>query len=244
MSAAIAHSALYAGRIAHRRHLPVEHAFSYRMAMLYLDLDELEQVFALHPLWSSRRAAPGRFRRGDQLGDPAVPLHDAVRDEVERQGHRRPAGPIRLLTMPRTYGRVFNPVSFFYCFAADGTEVEAVLADVSNTPWGERHAYVMEPTGGGSDKQFHVSPFMGMDHRYSWRLTEPGESLAVGIASDRNGERVFDARLTLRRRPLDRAALTSLLLRPPAAQVTLSRIYAQALRLKLKGAPYHPHPDR
>ena len=244
MSTAIEHSALYRGRIAHRRHVPVEHAFSYPIAMLYLDLGELDAVFAQHPLWSASHAAPGRFRRGDQLGDPAVPLADGVRDAVAGQGYRRPEGPVRLLTMPRTYGRIFNPVSFYYCFDDAGDTVESVLADVSNTPWGERHVYVMEPSGGGSDKQFHVSPFMGMDHRYSWRLTAPGDTLAVGIASDREAERVFDARLTLSRRPLDRRALTSLLLRPPAAQVTLSRIYAQALRLKLKGAPYHPHPDR
>ncbi len=167
-----------------------------------------------------------------------------MRDEVARQSGTRPGGPIRLLTTPRTYGHAFNPVSFYYCFDPSGDEVEAVLAEVTNTPWGERHSYVMEPGGGGSDKLFHVSPFMGMDHRYRWQLTEPGEALAIAIRSDRAGERVFDATLRLQRAPLDRAALTRVLVRHPAAGlVTLARIYGQALRLKRKGAPYFPHPD-
>ena len=245
MSAAAPHSFLYEGSVTHRRRTPVDHAFSYPVCMLYLDLDELPRALAQHPLWSWTRPAPGRLRRADLIGDPAVPVADAVRDEVERQTGERPVGPIRLLTTPRTYGHAFNPVSFYYCFAADGEDVEAVLAEVTNTPWGERHAYVMDPTGGGADKAFHVSPFMGMDHRYAWRLTEPDATLRIAISSDRAGERVFDAALTLERRPLDEAALTRVLARHPLATLrTLVRIYGQALRLKLKGAPYFPHPDR
>ena len=244
MSTVAQDSFVYEGSVTHRRRTPVDHAFSYPVCMLYLDLDELPGALAQHPLWSWRRPAPGRIRRADLFGDPAVPVSDAVRDEVERQTGERPAGPIRLLTTPRTYGHAFNPVSFYYCFGADGEHVEAVLAEVTNTPWGERHAYVMDPTGGGSEKLFHVSPFMGMDHRYTWRLTPPGEAIAITIASDREGARVFDAGLRLARTPLDRAALTRVLVRHPAAGlVTLARIYAQALRLKLKGAPYFPHPD-
>jgi DUF1365 family protein len=237
------HSCLYEGRVAHRRRAPVEHSFGYPVAMLYLDLDELPRALARHPLWSATRPAPGRIRRRDLLGDPAVPLGEAVRNEVARQAGARPPGPIRLLTTPRTFGHAFNPVSFYYCFAADGVAVEAVVAEVTNTPWGERHAYVMDPSGGGSEKVFHVSPFMGMDHRYRWELTTPAQALAISIASDRNGERVFHAALRLERAPLDRRALTRVLVRHPAAGlVTLARIYAQALQLKLKGAPYFPHP--
>ena len=151
---------------------------------------------------------------------------------------------MRLLTTPRTFGHTFNPVSFYYCFGPDGDEVVAVLADVTNTPWGERHAYVLEPTGGASEKRFHVSPFMGMDQRYNWRLSEPGAQLAVSIASEQRGERVFDAALTLERAALDRAALTRLLVRHPAAgALTLARIYGQAILLKRKGAPRYPHPE-
>lgn len=246
-------SAIYEGRVSHRRLEPVEHAFGYRICMLYLDLDELPGVLEQHPLWSARHAAPGRFRRADHLGDPATPLADAVRAEAERLTGRRPTGAVRLLSVPRTFGHAFNPVSFFYCFDAPGQggpaggagRVAAVLAEVTNTPWGERHVYAMDPDGGGSDKAFHVSPFMGMDHAYAWRLTEPGPTLGVTIASERAGRRVFDADLALERRPLDRAGLTRVLARYPLATLrTLARIYGQALRLKLKGAPYFPHPGR
>ena len=241
-------SAVYEGTVRHRRFDPISHAFSYRVGMLYLDLDELPKALDAGPLWSARRAAPGRFRRDDYLGDPAVPLRDAVRELVGERLGFVPAGPIRLLTTPRTFGRSFNPVSFYYCFGAGG-EVEAVVAEVTNTPWGERHAYVMDARGGGRvlrqdfDKAFHVSPFMGMDHEYGWALTTPGETLSVQIDSRRDGGRAFDATLSLRRRPLTARNLNLLLARFPfAALRVLALIYGQALRLKLKGARYHPNP--
>lgn len=237
-------SAIYHGTVQHRRHTPVEHAFSYPIGMLYLDLDELPAALDAHPLWSARRPAPGRFRRADHLGDPATPLADAVRDEVQRQTGERPEGPVRLLTSPRTFGRCFNPVSFHYCHAADGT-LSHVLAHVTNTPWGESHAYVMPADGTMTEatvpKVFHVSPFLGMEGDYAWRVSAPGERLLVHIALGRS----FDATLTLERRPLDRAGLTALLARYPLATLrTVALIYANATRLKLKGAPYHRHPGR
>jgi len=129
--------------------------------------------------------------------------------------------------------------------------VRAVVAEVTNTPWGERHSYVLRRDGDGRvledrvDKAFHVSPFMGMDHHYEWRVVEPGEELLVHIDSLREGRRAFDATLTLRRRELSRRMLSRMLWRYPAATLVAgARIYAHALRLKLKGAPYFPHPGR
>jgi DUF1365 family protein len=242
-------SAIYEGTVRHRRFAPISHAFSYRVGMLYLDLDELPAALDAGPLWSARRAAPGRFRREDYLGDPATPLSDAVRALVQERLGIGTTGAVRLLTSPRTFGRSFNPVSFYYCFdPAD--ELEAIVAEVTNTPWGERHSYVMDARGGGKvlredfDKAFHVSPFMGMDHRYRWALTVPGETLSIQIDSDRDGGRAFDATLGLRRRPLTRRNLNRLLARFPfAALRVLVLIYGQALRLKLKGASYFPNPS-
>lgn len=242
-------SALYEGWVRHRRRAPVDHAFRYRAFMLLLDLDELPGVLDSHPLWSARRPAPARFAREDYLGDPAVPLADAARDAVEEHTGRRPDGPVRLLTQVRYLGRVFNPVSFYFCFAGD--QVDAVVAEVTNTPWGERHAYVLERGEDEGrvlrehmDKAFHVSPFLGMDQGYDWRVTEPHEELVVHIENREHGRPVFDATLSLHRRgPLDRAALSRVLLRyPPMSLAVPARIYLHALRLKLKGAPYHPHP--
>ena len=244
-------SAVYDGWVRHRRHAPVEHGFSYRHSMLLLDLDELPGVLDCHPLYSARRRAPARFRRDDHLGDPARPLSDCVRELVEERTGARPQGPIRLLTTLRTLGHNFNPVSFYYCFAPGGEHVEAVVAQVTNTPWGESHCYVLRRDGGAVmhetvDKVFHVSPFIGMDNRYDWRVSEPDGHVLVHIDErDSHGGRVFDATLCLRRRALSRAQLTRLFLRFPATSLrVVFLIYWNALRLKLKGAPYHAHPGR
>lgn len=245
-------SAVYDGWVRHRRFTPVEHEFTYRHAMLLLDLDELPAALEVHPLYSARRRAPARFRREDYMGDPARPLAECVRDLVEERTDARPAGPVRLLTTLRTFGHNFNPVCFYYCFEPDGERVEAVVAQVTNTPWGESHSYVLARDGSAAvmrdtmDKVFHVSPFIGMDNRYDWRVTEPDERLLVHIDErDGDGRGVFDATLSLERRELTRGRLTRLLLRFPATSLrVVALIYWNALKLKLKGAPYHRHPER
>ena len=156
-----------------------------------------------------------------------------------------------MLTNLRYFGHCFNPVSFFYCFDPTGAGVESVLAEVHNTPWGESHAYVIGSGGpkrvvsGRLEKDFHVSPLMGMDHVYEWRTTTPGDDLQVHIASHADHVLTFDATLSLQRRELSPEMARRMLARYPAitAQV-VARIYWQALRLRLKGAPWHPHPER
>ena len=131
------HSAIYHGSLRHRRFAPCEHTFSYPLFMTYLDLAELDTVFRGRWLWSTRRAALARFKRTDHLGDPALPLDQAVRDLAENRSGRRPSGPIRLLTHLRFFGHCFNPVSFYYCFDAAGEHVECVVAEINYTPWGD-----------------------------------------------------------------------------------------------------------
>lgn len=232
-------SCIYEGTIRHRRHEPVRHDLRYPIGLVFVDLDELPEAFDVSRLWSARRPALGWFRQSDYL------TAAAVRELAGTDG------PVRILTHARTFGHCFNPVSFYYCYDRAGEHVRAVVAEVTNTPWGESHTYVLRRDGEGRameqqvDKAFHVSPFMGMDHRYAWRVLEPGDDLIVHIDSLRDGRRAFDATLTLRRRELDAAGLRRLLVRYPAATlVATARIYAHALRLKLKGAPYFPHPGR
>ncbi|HXV40120.1 MAG TPA: DUF1365 domain-containing protein [Steroidobacteraceae bacterium] len=248
------HSALYTGRLSHRRFTPVTHAFDYRVTLAWLDLAELDQVFRGRWLWSARRPALAWFRRTDYLGDPAVPLDVAVRDRVERETGVRPAGPVRLLTQLRTFGFCFNPVSFYYCFDARDRRVEAIVAEITNTPWNERHAYVLRAADGAAPdaplrfrlaKAFHVSPFMPMDLDYDWRFPTPGERLVVRMENRRAGHKLFDASLVLRRREITAGSLAATLARQPLASLTvLGRIYWQALRLWHKRAPFHVHPAR
>jgi len=245
-------SAVYEGRVRHRRFEPVEHEFSYPLFLMYLDLEELPGLLDPFPLWSARRRAPARFRRADFMGDPARPLAECARDVVAAETGARPTGPVRLLAGLRYLGHSFNPVSFYYCFDSAGERVEAVVADVENIPWGERHAYVLARGGREGpvlseemDKALHVSPLMGMDQTYRFRAGEPGERLSVHIESrpsDREG-RCFDATLNLRRHELSQSRLAWMLARYPAMSLqVVAKIYAQSLRLKLKGARYFPHP--
>ena len=137
------HSALYTGRLRHRRFAPRAHQFSYRLFMMYVDLAELDEIFRGRWLWSARRPALAWLRRADYIGDPARSIDTVVRDRIAAQTGTRPAGPIRMLTHLRYFGIGFNPVTFYYCFDAADTRVEAIVAEITNTPWNERHAYVL-----------------------------------------------------------------------------------------------------
>lgn len=252
-------SGLYTGWIRHRRYAPRAHAFTYKLFLAYLDLSEIDQAFAGRWLWSVGRRNVAEFRRSDYLGDPAVPLDVAVRDCVEHHNGIRPTGPIRLLTHLRYFGKCFNPVSFYYCFADDGCTLQTVVAEITNTPWKQRHAYVLPIADAAThgdvhawhfDKRFHVSPFMAMEHAYAWRFSVPGDALRVHMevlppdAAPGIRHKEFDATLVLERAPIDGPRLASALIRFPlmTLQVVLA-IHWQALRLWLRGNPVHDHPD-
>lgn len=246
-------SAVYEGSVLHRRHVPRVHAFRYRIAQLYLDLDELQTVFARRWLWSVNRRNLAQWRREDYLGPPDLPLKDAVRACIAAQGARVPEGPIRMLAHLRYAGFIFNPVTFYYCFEADGTTLGCIVAEITNTPWHERHAYVLSLDQARwqdrtwhwcFDKRFHVSPFMAMARDYDWRFTTPDDDLRVHMKVLREGEQEFDATLTMQRRPLHGASLARVLWRYPAMTFQIvGAIYWQALRLWLKRTPVHDHPS-
>ena len=246
-------SAVYEGRVRHRRFEPVENRFAYSVFMVWLDLDELDTVFAGRWLWSTKRAAPLRFRREDHLGDPRVPLPEAVRDLVQEQTGLRPSGPIRLLTNLRTFGYLMNPVSFFYCYDAD-EQLEAIVAEINNTPWGERHCYALavqdaEQKGRALrfrfGKAFHVSPFMPMEQQYDWRFMPPGDHLLVHMENHEADRRPLDATLTLTRHPITGRRLARTLLRYPfMTGKVVAAIYWQALKLWWKRVPFHSHPAK
>ncbi|MCU0978575.1 MAG: DUF1365 domain-containing protein [Pirellulaceae bacterium] len=246
------HSCIYEGRVGHCRYQPVVHRFRYPLMVLYLDLDELPKLTAQGGLLSTARFSAASFHRSDHLGDGPTSLAESVRDLVAERCGSRPEGPIRLLTQLRYFGYYFSPLNLFYCYGEGGQRVQYVVAEVSNTPWNERHYYVLwqgNRLEGESrqrfrhPKTFHVSPFMGMDSSYDWRLNEPGDHLLVHLAASQEGQRLFDAAMTLRRRPLGRAELRSALVRYPFMTFRImTAIYYQALRLWFKKVPFFPHP--
>jgi hypothetical protein len=244
------HSALYEGTLSHARFGTPRHSFEYQVLMAWLDLDELPGALDAHPLWSDRHAAPIRFRRRDFHGDPLVPLDAAVRNTVVRELGRRPTGPIRMLAHLRTWGWSFNPIVFYFVFAPDGETVEALVAEVTNTPWHERHAYVLRVDGAELvepirfPKALHVSPFMDLDLDHSLAFTRPGGSeVTIRMDDWRGDDHLFAAELDLRRLPLDRPTMGRALRQHPLpAQRVSAGIYWEALKLRAKHAPFRRHP--
>jgi DUF1365 family protein len=239
------HSALYEGWIHCRSPAPKERRFRHRICLLWLDLAEIDRVLGARRLWSVNRRNLGEFRRGDYLGDPARPLDAAVRDLVERECGRRPAGPIRLLALARTYGHGFHPASFCYCYDAAGRVPEFIVADLADLPRGGRRAWILDAADAARDGDTMVwltvtpgeapcGPAGGRECR--WRFTVPGEELRIEasllrIAASPAAAAAFEARLAMRRRPLDGVALARVLWRYPALSLRLHAAIAwQCLR--------------
>ena len=238
-------SGIYQGQVRHRRFAPKAHHFSYGLYMLALDLDELEELAGRSRLFALERFAPLSFRRRDYLGDPQQPLKVAVLAEVARLGgDSEHLTTVLMLGQVRCFGLYFSPINVFFCY--QGAQPRYALMEVYNTPWNQRHCYLVDlaaqtPT----DKAFHVSPFMGMKMQYHWRITPPklgrdGKRVLVHI-ENRDPELVFDATLSLRRQAFARGVLKAALLHWPLMTLTIVRgIYWQALRLFLKRIPYFP----
>jgi DUF1365 family protein len=245
----IRHSCAYEGSVHHRRRIPAEHSFRYRVFMLYLDLDELDEVFRKRLFWSVRRPAFARWRRSDYPGDPSQRLDDWARELVLERTGVRPTGPVRLLTHLRYAGSGFNPISVYYCVDDDGETLQWAVAEVTSTPWRERTHYVLDVRSpqrvhcGRMAKALHVSPFLPMSLEYRWTLSRPGAGVAVTLDVLRGSDVVLETGLAMRRRELTGARLALLLLsHPPMSLRVVGGIYWQAFRLWRKGIPYHPHP--
>jgi DUF1365 family protein len=244
----VLNSAIYTGWVRHRRYAPRKHSLRYRVFMMLLDLDELDRVFAGTSLWSTKSWALARFKRSDFMGDPKIPLDQAVRERVKQKTGLYPEGPIRLLTNLRYFGFIINPISCYYCFDKK-EQLQTIIAEVNNTPWDERHCYVLNCNSASQQqhirfaKGFHVSPFNPMNIEYDWKSNLPGKSLHIEMQNWREDEMEFDATLALIRKPITGKKLNALIWQYPFMTLkVLGAIYWEAIKLLFKGLPFYGHP--
>ncbi len=241
---------IYWGWVQHQRHLPHRHSFNYPLAMLMLDLDELQQRFSRSRLWSLERFNLISFHRRDYLRSDTADLKTAVSELIQQRCGDAFNGQIKILTHPRYLGFIFNPVTFYFCSEADS--LKYIVAEINNTPWNERYAYVLkvdenqtQPLHFAFDKQFHISPFMPMDVQYHWRFNLQPDALNIHMVMINDGERHFDATMQAVMQPLTTKNMRWLPIRYPLQTLSVVfRIYWQALRLWGKHTPFFSHPDK
>ena len=242
-------TAFYIGTLAHARMKPKHHRFSYSVFMPFVDVEHVEKITKDLPFWSVGRWGLARFVRTDFIGDEKVSIAAAVKQRIyEVTGHHF-EGQVFLLANWRYFGIQNNPIACYFCKSHLTHELEYIVAEVTNTPWGERHSYVLpvDATTGlhqiEFDKKLHVSPFHSMDQRYRWFSTTPDDALAIKLTNLEDGERVFHASLTLKRLPLNKASGLTLLARFPLETAKVAAaIYWQALVLFLRRVPLYSHP--
>ena len=243
-------SGLYVGRVMHARSRPMQHKLDYRVFSLWIDLADVDgAVRRAKPLLRRGRVGLASFREGDHGDGSDTPLHDQALAAVAKMGLRPVAPRVFLLCFPRVLGYVFNPLSIYYVY--DGDRPIAVLHEVRNT-FGDMHTYAIPvqndrhpgaPIEQTCAKGFHVSPFIGMQGQYRFRLSPPGPDLRISIRESDAAGPFLIASHVARWRPLTPATLGALLLRMPLLTLKIiGGIHFEALKLWRKGATYHRRP--
>jgi uncharacterized protein len=246
-------SAIYHGYVRHRRFGARKRIFTYKVFMVYLDLQELNQVFAQSRYWSNKHFGLAWLRKKDFLNGSEQPLYDSIADIVEQHQGKRPTGPIRMLTNLRYFGFIINPITCYYCFDNSGEQLQTVVAEVTNTPWRQRCHYVLDVSPTEPSKKYnrqqldfakvmYVSPFQTMDLVYRWRGKKPANRLLVHVDVLQKEQRIFDASLVLSRVPMDKKNMNYYIMRYPWMTLKVfAAIYWQAVILWLKKFTYYPN---
>jgi uncharacterized protein len=243
-------SALYVGKLRHRRFSPRSHSFSYPVYMAFLDIDRLPELMRVSRFASYNRWNWTSYNERDHFGDARLSLRERLSQDAGRHGISLPDGPVFLLTHLRYLGYVFNPVSFYYCYDQAGAP-ELMMAEVNST-FGEAHNYWLSASNERASvaakrytaaKAMHVSPFMDMHLQYDWIFTPPGERLVAHMNTLADGKAFFDATLQLERRPWERRELHRALAAYPLMTLRVTgAIHWEAFRLWLKHVPVFTHP--
>ena len=217
--------------------------------MTYFDISKVESLLPNSFLFKINKPALVSYYRSDYHGDTRLTLDESVRKTVKEKTGTSLEGPIRLLTHLRYFGYCFNPVSFYYCFDKSDKKLEMIMAEVTNTPWNERHCYFITAKKNksfrqGLKKQFHVSPFWDMDHDYDWYFSDVSDTISVNMINYKDEKKVFDATLslTVSKKLTNLNLFLSVLRFPFSTLMVYLRIHYQAFKLWVKGATFYDHP--
>ncbi|MCB1801445.1 MAG: DUF1365 domain-containing protein [Gammaproteobacteria bacterium] len=250
MTLPLAHACVYRAEVMHQRLLDTGYRFRYRVFSLLLDIDRIDQAADSAWCFSRNRFNLLSFHDADHLPADAADLRAWAEGVLADGGVRQHPARIRLLCFPRVLGMVFNPLSLWYCEDADGDPV-AVIAEVRNT-FGERHCYLLRPQStppawplsARHAKDFHVSPFIGMQAEYAFRLSRPARRLRIVIREFRDRQLLLVATQHGERHPFTASELLRQALRVPLQTVkVLAAIHWHALRIWLRGVPFHRKPE-
>jgi DUF1365 family protein len=239
---------LFTGRVAHIRHTPFRHRFDYRIYMLAIDLDRIDEAAGRSKFFSHNKFNLTSLADKDHGFRDGRPLRAYAEAALATNGMLRYAHKIIFVTMPRLLGYAFNPISFYFCHDETG-RLGAVLHQVKNT-FGDQIGYLMPVAGPGiirqsAPKKMHVSPFFDMNGGYRFALTPPAETLTVSIQYGAQAQKRMTATMVLQARPFTDASLLKLLGQMPLAPVkVMLAIHWQALKLFLRGAKFHNIPSQ
>ena len=242
-------SAIYSGWVEHIRHRPTQHHFQYQVFMMYLDLDELDEVLSQSALWSKNVWSLARFKRSDFLGDPSKPLKEEVFKVIKDQSGETFQGSVRVLCNLRYFGYIINPITCYYCYD-EHEQLKFIVAEVTNTPWDQKVCYVLPAKSDNKylecefKKEMHVSPFNPMDMIYRWYSNAPDERLFIHLSNFEENSPVLDANVYLKREEILKGTLTKKVIQYPLMTVKVALgIYWQALKLFVKKVPVFRNPQ-